>query len=52
MNGMPLSLIILWGTPKHMIILSLIKFATAPLMALRSGMASAHLLKYFVATKI
>ena len=35
-----------------MIMFSLMKFATAPLVALRSGMASAHLVKYFVATRI
>ena len=35
-NGVPLSLMILWGTPNLTIIFSLMKFATAPPVALRS----------------
>ena len=52
MKGVSMSLIILWGTPKHAIIFSLIKFVTTPPMALHSGMASAHLVKYIIASKI
>ena len=51
-KGVPLSLITLWGTPNFTVIFSLMKFATAPLVALRSGTASAHFVKYFVATRI
>ena len=47
-----MSLIILWGTLKHAIIFSLIKFVTTPPVALHSGMASAHLVKYIIASKI
>ena len=52
MKGMPLSLMILWGTSNLTIMSSLIKFATAPPVAQQSGIASAHLVKYFVATRI
>ena len=38
--------------PNWTIIFSLMKFATAPLVALRSVIASAHLVKYSVATRI
>ena len=51
-NGVSLSLMILWGTLNLIIISSLMKFATAPLVALWSGTASAHLVKYSVATSI
>ena len=43
---------IMWGTPNLTIIFSLMKFVIAPPMALRSGTASAHLVKYSVATSI
>ena len=51
-KGVPLSLIILWGTPNITIIFSLMNFFTAPSVAFRSGTASAHLVKYSVATSI
>ena len=51
-NGVPLSLMILWGTPNLTIIFSLMKFAIAPPVALWNGTASAHLVKYSVATNI
>ena len=43
---------ILWGIPNWTIIFSLMKFATAPPVALQSGMAFAHLMKYSVTTRI
>ena len=52
MKGVPLSLIILWDILNLAIIFYLIKFATALLVALRSGIALTHLVKYSVATKI
>ena len=51
-KGVPLPLIIQWGTPNLTIMFSLMKFATTPLVALWSGTASAYLMKYFVATRI
>ena len=51
-KGVPLSLVILWGTPNLTIIFSLMNFSTAPHVAFRSGTASAHLVKYFVAASI
>ena len=51
-KGMPLSLIILWDTPNLTIMFSLMKFATTPPVALWSGTASAHLVKYSLATRI
>jgi len=43
---------ILWGALNLTIMFSLIKFVTAPSVALQSGIASAHLVKYSVATRI
>ena len=40
------------GTLKLTIMFSLMKFAIAPPVALRSGTASAHFVKYSVATRI
>jgi hypothetical protein len=52
MNGVPLSLMSLYGMPKRVIMCSRIKFATAALVAFRSGMASTYFVKYSVATRI
>ena len=51
-KGIQLSLMILWGTPNRTIMFSLMNFATTPLVALRSGIASTYLVKYFVTTMI
>ena len=51
-KGVPLSLITLWGTPNFTVIFSLMKFATAPLVALRSGTAFPHFVKYSIAIRI
>ena len=40
------------GAPNLTIMFSLMKFATAPPVAFRSGTAFTHLVKYFVATSI
>ena len=40
------------ASPNQTIMFSLMKFATAPPVALQSGMAFAHLVKYFVAMRI
>ena len=40
------------GTPNLTIMFSLMKFATAPPVAFRSGTISTHLVKYFVVTSI
>ena len=47
-----ISLMILWGLPNLASMISLMKFATIPLVALRSSIASTHLVKYSMATKI
>ena len=51
-KGVPLLLIILQGTPNLTIMFFFMKFATAPPMALRSGTAFAHFVKYSEATMI